>query len=67
MEKNFFSNHLKSENFVFTFLKYIAPCAYMPEKVVLDHIPSYVFHKSVLIQPQGYIKCVTPSISYKLI
>lgn len=35
----------------------IAPCAYMPENVCLDHIPSYVFHKSV-IQPQGYIKYV---------
>lgn len=36
----------------------IAPCAYMPEKVMLDHVPSYVFHKSVIIQPQGYIKYV---------
>lgn len=30
----------------------------MPEKVILDHVPSYVFHKSVIIQPKGYIKYV---------
>lgn len=53
--KSMFFFSFKQKNF---FYLWLAPCAYMPENVVLDHIPSYVFHKSVIIQPQGYIKCV---------
>lgn len=30
----------------------------MKEKVNLDHVPTYVFPKSVIIQPKGYIKYV---------
>lgn len=44
-------------NFQYSY-QFIGPFAYMPEKVALDHVPSYVFHKSVIIQPQGYIKYV---------
>lgn len=38
---------------------FLAPCAYMPEKVILDHIPTYLIPKPIIIQPQGYIKYVT--------
>lgn len=47
----------KYKNFRISVKSFLAPCAYMPENVVLDHVPSYVFHKS-FIQTRGYIKCV---------
>lgn len=39
-----------------SFETFLAPGAYMP--VILDHVPTYVYPKSVIIQPKGYIKYV---------
>lgn len=40
----------------FPLKSFLAPGAYMP--VILDHVPTYVYPKSVIIQPKGYIKYV---------
>lgn len=48
--------HSTLTTFFFHSKQFLAPGAYMP--VILDHVPTYVYPKSVIIQPKGYIKYV---------